>query len=113
MRPLSVLLCAAGLAVLASGAEAQTLPTWGCNASPSCRQGGFFTYTGQYREHTGIAFGVDWDHGFRIELLKHPNLEQEAPKLPEQRFHLHPPSEKTPLLPEQPLLPPKESDSGR
>lgn len=96
MRALPIVLCALAIAVLADGAAAQTLPSWGCNASPSCRQNGFSTYTGQNKEHTGILFDVSWDHGFRIDLARHPNLAEEAPKLPEQRFHLHPPSEVTP-----------------
>jgi len=105
MRPLSVLLCAAGLAVVASGAGAQTLPTWGCTASPSCQQSGFSTYTGQYRWHTGIAFDIGWDHGAKVELLKHPTYPEELPKLPEQRFHVHPPTESKPLPKAQPAAP--------
>ena len=104
MRPLSVLLCAAGLAVVASGAGAQTLPQWGCNASPSCRQNGFSTVTGQYREHTGVLFDVSWDRGLKFDLLRHPGANEESPKVPEQWFHLHPPA--TPAAEPQPTLPP-------
>ena len=106
MRPLSVLLCAAGLAVVASGAEAQTLPSWGCNASPSCRQNGFSTVTGQYKEHTGVLVDVGWDHGPKFDLLRHPSANEEPTKVPEQWFHLHPPSTATPAAESQPTPPP-------
>jgi hypothetical protein len=108
MRLLSALLCAAGLAVPASGAVAQTLPTWGCKASPSCQQSGFSTYTGQINDHTGILFGVSLKHGVHAELLRHRNLNQQAPQLPEQHFQLHPPAETT--TPQQ--LTPVEREGG-
>jgi hypothetical protein len=105
MRPLSVLLCAAGLAVVASGAGAQTLPSWGCNASPSCRQNGFSTVTGQYKEHTGVLFDVNWDHGLKFDLLRHPSTRDETPR-GEQWFHLHPPSTATPPAEPRPAVSP-------
>jgi hypothetical protein len=107
MRPLSVLLCAAGLAVVASGAGAQTaLPSWGCNASPSCRQNGFSTVTGQYKEHTGVLVDVNWDHGPKFDLLRHPSANEPSQKVPEQWFHLHPPTTATPVQ-ETPLPTPQ------
>jgi hypothetical protein len=106
VRPLSVLLCAAGLAVVASGAGAQTvLPSWGCNASPSCRQNGFSTVTGQYKEHTGVLVDVSWDHGPKFDLLRHPTPGEESPKLHEQWFHVHPPAPATPAAGPQPAAP--------
>jgi len=112
MRPLSVLLCTAGLAVVASGAGAQTLPSWGCNASPSCRQSGFSTVTGQNKEHTGILFDVGWDRGLRVELLRHPDLGLEAPKMPEQQFRVHPPSQTTAPAPVPSTPPPPAAASA-
>ena len=111
MRPLPVLLCAAGLAVLASEAEAQTLASWGCKASPSCRQNGFSTLTGQYREHTGILFDVSWDRGVKFDLLRHPGANEESPKVPEQWFHLHPPAT-TPAAEPQPVPAPVPSPTA-
>ena len=121
MRPLSVLLCAAGLAVVASGAGVQTvLPSWGCNASPSCRQNGFSTVTGQYKEHTGVLVDVGWNHGPKFDLLRHPSANEPSPKVPEQWFHLHPPSTAAPG-PEAPqptpprppaTVAPKDAESG-
>src|SRR5262249_22652465 len=104
MRPLPILLCAAGLAVVASGAGAHTLPNCGCNASPACRQNGFSTVTGQYKDRTGILCDLSWDHGLKFDLLRHPSPSQEPPKVPDQWFHLHPPSSPTPAA--EPTPPP-------
>lgn len=108
MRPLPLLLCAAGFAAVASGAGAQTLPSWGCNASPSCRQNGFSTVTGQYKEHTGMLVDVGWDHGLKFDLLRHPSANEESPKVPEQWFHLHPPSTAAPAAPPRASSPEKD-----
>ena len=97
--------CLGFMTVLAGPASAQTLPSWGCNASPSCRQNGFSTVTGQYKEHTGILFDVGWDHGPKFDLLRHPSADEESPKVPEQWFHLHPPSTATPAAEPRPAPP--------
>ena len=89
--------CAVLLAALASAASAQQAPTSGCNASPSCRQNGFSVLTGQDKEHTGPAFGVQWGPGFHFGLLRH-DTETPGVTLPtEGRFHLQPPEARRPL----------------
>jgi hypothetical protein len=65
--------------------------------------------TGQYKEHTAILFDATWDRGLRFDLLRHPSVSEETSKVPEQRFHLFPPSEKSPEF--QPLPPAAPPDS--